>query len=94
MNPAISRLFLPCATIVAVLILAWIVFRLGKVRRTMAGTRDEGSAEAALRAQAQALLAARLARGEIDEATHRQLVQRLWGVDAPVAPPETHPVGH
>ena len=93
MTPSLARLVLPCAVVLALLLLVWVVLRLGKVRRTLARAHDERQSEGALRAQAEALLAARLARGEIDQDTHRQLVQRLWGIEPPASTAATHLVG-
>ena len=85
MIPGFQRLLLPCALVLLLLVLAWIVFRLGKVRRSLRGVHDLRQADDALRLQAEALLAARLARGEIEQAAYQQLMQRLGDV------PSTNP---
>ena len=94
MIPGLRQLLLPCALVVVLLVLAWIVLRLGKVRRSLARAHEPRHAESALRAQAEALLAGRLARGEIDQATYEELVKRLWGMPPSAGRPEAHLVGH
>ena len=82
-----QRLVLIGAGIAFLLLMAaWTAVRLrrsGALRRL----HDERQAEDLLRAQAEAVLAARVARGELDRAAYERLVERLWG--PPPAPAES-----
>ncbi len=82
MTATMLRLLVSGAAAVAVIVGVWAVMRLWQARTALGRVRDERRAEDALRATAEAILAARLGRGEIDQATYEQLMERLWGLPA------------
>jgi uncharacterized membrane protein len=62
------------------LVLAVLVWTLVRLHRSRARVRrDARAATDELRAAVQALLAARLASGELDPATYERLIAQLWG---------------
>ncbi len=75
---------------VGLMLAAWrLAARFRRTRRPRRWVHEQGYADDALRVEAEALLAARRARGELDQPTYEQLVQRLWGLPAPAgAPPD------
>ncbi len=82
-------LLLTAALALVLVLAAWGALRLWRARDAVGRLGDERLAEDALRAQAEAVLAARLARGEIDRPTYEYLMERLWGLPpAPAAPRE------
>ena len=65
---------------VCLLLLAWLVVRVWRLRIPLRRLGDQQLDEDTLRARAEAVLAARLARGEIDDATYARTMQALWGL--------------
>ncbi len=64
---------------VALGVAAWAIARLLRAHAQLRQLREPGLAEMTLRAEAEALLAARLERGEIDREAHRRALLRLNG---------------
>ncbi len=85
------RLLLAAALAFVLVLAAWSALRLWRARAAIGRLGDERHAEDALRAQAEAMMAARLARGELDRATYERLVERLWGLPAAPADPGEPP---
>lgn len=86
MTGYLVRLLLAAALAFVLVLAAWSALRLWRARSALGRLGDERHAEDALRARAEAVLAARLARGEIDRATYERLMERLWGLPAGTAP--------
>lgn len=86
MTASMLRLLVSGAAAVAVIVAAWAIVRLWRAGGALTRLRDEGRSEDGLRAMAEAVLAARLARGQIDQPTYERLMERLWGLEAGPGP--------